>query len=125
MPISSAMKRSEKRDLQARHDGAAEGADLEDVLEPAQGKPLRREGQIGGVAERRADDDDERQHQEQIDQRRDADEDGMRSVGHHVAMGLMRRAIWLIARTMEMVITVMMAAIVEAPTQSKDTMARC
>ena len=49
---------------------APEGVDLKDVLEPAQRQALRREGQVGGVAERRAEHDDQRPDQEHEDQRR-------------------------------------------------------
>ena len=70
MPMSSAMRGRQEGELQAGDDGAAEGVDLEDVLEPAQRQALRREGQVGGVAERRAEHDDQRPDQEHEDQRR-------------------------------------------------------
>ena len=92
-------------EFQAGDDGAAEGADLEDVLEPAQRQALRREGQVGGVAERRAEHDDQRPDQEDVDQHGEQDEQGVDAACHHqVAIGLRRRAMRLIASTTAMVI---------------------
>lgn len=91
-------RRTEKGDLQAGQRGRAEGLDLEDIDEPAQCQALRREGQIGRVAEGRTHDDDQRCEQEEENAGRKGGEDRVNAPVHHTAIGLSRRAMRLMDR---------------------------
>ena len=113
----------EKGDLQTGQDRPAERLDGENIGEPVQRQPLGRKGQVAGVAERGAQHDDQRADKEDEDENRQGDQDRVDRAGHQVAIGLRRRARRVITSTMAMVMTTMMAAIVEALTQSKVTMA--
>lgn len=98
-------------------------AEISKMFEPAQGQALRWEGEIGRVAKGGAKHDDQRADEEHKDRGGEGDQGRVEFCGHQTAMGLRRLAMRVISSTMAMVMTTMIAAMVEADTQSKVTMA--